>query len=335
MLREKEISLQVVLLLLGGSTLVITGGVLFAVFAGGLPFYEKGLHGLLLFIVALQMVVLGETPFGTMKRSSGLIGAGALVAAGGIVTCFIPGILGELPRRLLFFCLAPGGFFLLLEMLFSPKKLRAWVQYGGIFRHLIAGCGAAYSLSVFVGLSLWRPAFLPLSATALGALLYGGALLYLAWILQRIYRAYPEARRNYEAEGSLTPDQTMILFTSLFMILLGVLLIPVSFGKLPFSGSAQLGLLMVIFAIQMLASGSTPLGPFPRSPLMVFLGLFFGGLGVISCVVPGMLTGFLTGLIGILNLLGGALTFGKSSMALLGGRKTGSLPGILVRLYAS
>ncbi len=35
-----------------------------------------------------------------------------------------------------------------------------------------------------------------------------------------------------------------------------------------FSGSAQLGLLMVINSGQMLASGSTPIGPFSRSWLV-------------------------------------------------------------------
>ncbi len=42
----------------------------------------------------------------------------------------------------------------------------------------------------------------------------------------------------------------------IFMLLLGGLWIPVNLGLLPFSGSAQLGLLMVIFAVQMLASGN-------------------------------------------------------------------------------
>ena len=83
------------------------------------------------------------------------------------------------------------------------------------------------------------------------------------------------------------------------MLLLGILLIPVNLSQLPFSGSAQLGLLMVIFAIQMLASGSTPIGLFPRNWLMIIFGLLFAALGIISSIIPGILVKPLTILIGV------------------------------------
>ena len=74
-------------------------------------------------------------------------------------------------------------------------------------------------------------------------------------------------------------DNIILLLTGVFMVLLGLLLLPVNLGLLPFSGGAQLGLLMVIFAIQMLALGSTPSGPFSRSWFIVLLGFIFGALG--------------------------------------------------------
>jgi hypothetical protein len=86
---------------------------------------------------------------------------------------------------------------------------------------------------------------------------------------------------------------------------------------LPFSGSAQLGLLMVLFSVQMLAFGSTPVGAFPRTWLVVLLGLLFAALGIISCVVPLILVPFLTLLIGLLNLAGGGAGLFKTVMPLM------------------
>lgn len=94
-------------------------------------------------------------------------------------------------------------------------------------------------------------------------------------------------------------------------MLLGMLLIPVNLGLLPFSESAQIGLLMVIFAVQMLASGSTPIGPFHRSWPIVGLGFLFAALGIVSCIIPGILVSPLTVLVGVLNILGGAIALVK------------------------
>jgi hypothetical protein len=57
----------------------------------------------------------------------------------------------------------------------------------------------------------------------------------------------------------------------------------------------------------MLAAGSTPVGPFTRSSPIILSGLVFAGLGIISCVVPGILVKPLTILVGILNVLGGVI----------------------------
>ena len=95
------------------------------------------------------------------------------------------------------------------------------------------------------------------------------------------------------------------------MVLLGLLLVPVSLGLLPFAANAQLGLLMTIFALQMLAAGNTPIGPFPRrSWFMVCLGLLFALPGIVSCVIPCLLVAPLTFFVGVLNLLGGLLPLG-------------------------
>jgi len=109
----------------------------------------------------------------------------------------------------------------------------------------------------------------------------------------------------------------MILMTGFFMLILGVLLVPVSLGILPFSPSAQLGLLVIILAIQMIAFGSTPIGAFPRSWLLVLFGSVFAALGITSCIIPGVLAPCLTLIVAILNILGGIIGVKKACAPLL------------------
>jgi hypothetical protein len=312
---EAYLPLEVALLLIAGLMMLIAGILLFPVSKGTLPYYENGLYGLLLFIFALQMITLGKTPFGDVSRSRPLIVIGIIVAAVGIVTCFVPDIFRQLPRIMLFICFAPGGFMLLLNMIFSRDKLQIWIQYGGIFNHLIAGCGTVYALSILIGFLILKHSLLSITMTAVVGIIDGLVIIYLSLVLWKIYHAYPEADNVNQGTVTLPIDKMMLLVTGIFMMLLGALLIPVNLGQLPFSGSAQLGLLMVIFAIQMLASGSTPIGPFPRNWLMVGFGLLFASLGIISSIIPKVLVMPLVILIGLLNILGGLITLGKTVLS--------------------
>ena len=54
--------------------MLILGVLLFPVAAGKFPYYEKGIYGLLFFILALQTVTLGEPPFDNMGKSKPLLG---------------------------------------------------------------------------------------------------------------------------------------------------------------------------------------------------------------------------------------------------------------------
>ena len=300
-----DLPLEPAILLIAGMTMLITGVLLFPVSFGMLPYYENGLYGLLLFMFALQTVTLGKTPFGDVRRSKPLLAVGVGIAALGIVTCFVPDLFGRIPRAALFLCFGPGGLLLLAQMLVAKDKFRSWMRLGGIFRRLAAGCAAVYLLSALIGLLLWNRNLLTTPMTALVVLAYGAAIVFLAGVLRKVYRAYPEAERKAAGDAALSDDRAMLLLTGVFMVLLGVLLIPVNLGLIPFSGGAQLGLLMVINAIQMLASGDTPIGPFPRTWLMVAFGLLFAAAGIVSCVVPGVLVPALTVLIGALNITGG------------------------------
>lgn len=304
MYRETSLSFEVAILVICGMTLLITGILYLPASKGTLSYYENGFYGLLLIVCALQIIVLGKTPFGDMRRSKLLVAVGVIIASVGIVTCMIP-IQNGLSRALLFISLGPGSFVLVLRMCFSGSKLRTWRAYGGIFWHLILGCSGVYLLSMLVALLIWKRGLLLTSTTATATFLLGVALFYLAWALQMIYHKFPMAEKTSDGNVALSTDQAVLMLMGVFMLILGVLLIPVSLGLLPFSGGAQLGLLLVIFAVQMLASGSTPIGPFPRSPLVIAIGFLFAALGIVSCIIPKILVPSLTVLVGVINILGG------------------------------
>lgn len=330
--------LETVLLFIAGMTVFIAGILLFPVYAGLLPYYENGLYGLLLFFFALQTVMLGKTPFGELPVSKPLLGVGVSVACIGIVTCFIPGIPNMLARWMLVVCLGPGGALLLLQMFFSRNKLRLWLRVGGVLRPLPFACGAVYALSMLSGLLVLTPDFLSGYGTATAVLLYGAAILNLSRVLAAVHTEYPEASADAGEKGGLPFDKAMLMLTGVFMMLLGALLLPVNLGLLPFSGSAQLGLLMVIFSVQMLAAGNTPVGVFPRTWLMVYLGTLFAGLGIVSCIVPDVLVAPLTLLVGVLNILNGGLTLAKALPSLVKARKmlpSIQVPSLLVKLYST
>ena len=335
--KEADLPLEVVILLIGGMTMLITGILLFPVAAGSLPYFENGLYGLLLVVFSLQIVTLGKTPFGDVRRSKAVIALGLVIAAVGIAACFVPDIFDQLPRILLILCFGPGGFVLLLQMCLAKDKLRSWARYGGIFWHLIVGCGAVYVLSMVIALLIWQQHLLTTSMTAGVVLAFGLAIFYLAGVLRKIYGIYPEAGKPPQGDVELSTDQAMLLLMGVFMLLLGILLTPATLGLLPFSGSAQLGLLMVIFAVQMLASGSTPIGPFPRSWLMIWLGLLFAALGIVSCIIPEILVRQLTVLVGVLNILGGVIILWQICMPRLrtSEEPRGPVPAILNKLFAA
>jgi len=334
--KEAELPLEVVILLIGGMAMLITGVFLFPVHCGSLPYYENGLLGLLLIIFSLQMIMLGKTPFGDIAKSKLLFIAGVLIAVSGMVTCFIP-IATRLPRLLLFLCFCPGGFLLFLQMCFARDKLRSWTTRGGIFWHLTYGCGLTYIFSMLIGVILLRPNFFTTPVIAIIVLLFGMTILYLAVVLWKIYGRYPEAKRRSGGRVELSTAQAMLILMGVFMLILGVLLVPVNLGLLPFSGSAQLGLLMVIFAVQMLAFGDTPIGAFPRSWLLISFGLLFAALGIISCIIPNLLVRQLTVMVGLLNIAGGIVSLVKmgTERFLQKDRTHKPIPRILVRLFVT
>lgn len=313
--REPDLPLEVAILLVAGLAMLITGGLLLPVSTGSVPSYEDGLFGLLLVVFALQTVTLGKTPFGDARRTMPVIATGAAVAGVGIVTCFVPDLLGDVPRILLVVSFGLGGLTLLLRGLLTEDRFPSWWRQGGVLRHLVVSAGTVYAGSMVVALLLGWPGMLPVPVTAVVVVGFGVAILYLAVVLRAVYARYPQTTGK-PGETGLSTDHALILLMGIFMLLLGATLVPVNFGALPFSGSAQLGLLMVFFAVQMLASGSTPIGVLPRTWSLVGVALLFAAAGIVSTVVPDVLVVTLTVLIGVLNILSGLLTLGRQAAPL-------------------
>ena len=140
-------------------------------------------------------------------------------------------------------------------------------------------------------------------------------------------------------EASLPLSIALIIPVGVLLVLLGLLLFPVNQGLIPFSPDGQLGLLLVIMAIQMLALGETPVGQYRRSWLLIGIGIVFAALGIFSCIVPGILTDVIRVLLAFLNIAGGAILLGKRFLPMLQG--TGSaaelahLPPIYKRLLGT
>ena len=141
-------------------------------------------------------------------------------------------------------------------------------------------------------------------------------------------------------EVSLPLPVAIVLPVAVLLVLLGLLLFPVNQGMLPFSPDGQLGLLLVIMAIQMLALGDTPVGQYRRSRLLMATGIAFAAMGAVSCIVPGLLTGVIQILLGLLNITGGAVLLTKRFIPMLHDFRNPptepvALPPILKQLLAT
>jgi hypothetical protein len=115
----------------------------------------------------------------------------------------------------------------------------------------------------------------------------------------------------------VTLSGAILVVLAVLLTLLGLLLFPINLGLLPFSPDGQLGLLLIIMAIQIMALGATPLGQFERSWPIITIGLVFAALGVFSSIVPGVLTGMIQVLLGLLNIVGGGVSLIKRYLPIL------------------
>jgi uncharacterized membrane protein HdeD (DUF308 family) len=334
MREESDLSLEVVVLLIFGVFWLLFGLLLFKIYTGDLPYNPDSTYGLFLVIVSFQIITMGKTPFGDLRRSWALVVIGIGTAILGIAACFIPGYFTKFVHLLVGIVLFAGGIALFLQLCISERKAKKWIKIGGILRQLTIACALVYALTIISGLITLFPGLRTDPRTAILVMFYGMSFFYLSWCIWKVARTYaPEKpddsastmrsseRANSQGrfslfrEASLPLSLAILILLGILLTLLGLLLFPVNLGLLPFSPDGQLGVLLTIMAIQMMTLGDTPFGQYTRSWLMIIIGIVFAGLGVVSCIVPGVLTGMIQILLGLLNIMGGAAFFIKRFLA--------------------
>lgn len=333
---EAELSLEVVILLIFGLFMSLFGALLFLIGSGALPYSPDSTYGLFLVLISLQTITLGKTPFGDLHRSWFLVAIGIGTAVFGMAACFIPGLLRVPVRYVVGVLLAAGGTWLLLMLLSSREKAQAWMKTPGILRHLTLAAGLVYGLSILSGLVTLFPGITTDPQTAVLLIAYGISFFYLAGCIRVVRRLYPSENRPKKSFGtgnrehadskpvfvlfrgsSLSLSTAILVLLAVLLSLLGMLLFPVAIGLLPFSADGQLGLLLVLTAVQMTAMGDTPAGQYKRSLWLELLGMAFALLGIFSCIVPGILTAILQKLLGILNLGGGLILLARRLLPMI------------------
>ena len=324
MRKEYDFSIEVVILMVFAVFMLVFGFLLLKIHTGDLPYAPDSTYGLFLVIVSFQIITMGKTPFGDFRRSWALIIIGICAAIIGMVACFVPGYLSGLVKMLVGIILFAGGIALLVQLFASKKKAKTWMKVPGILQQLTIACGIVYVITLISGLITLFPGITTDPQTALILIIYGISFFYLSWCIHKVSKVYPEEQDDlllnklnsdssksklfaFFQETSLHLTPAILLLLGVLLVLLGVLLFPVNLGLIPFSPDGQLGLLLVIIAIQMMALGSTPVGQYNRSWLLILIGIVFAALGIFSCIVPGLLTDVLRIFLGVLNILGGVI----------------------------
>ena len=198
---ESDLSLEVVILLIFGVFMLIFGVLLFSIHTGSLPYTPDSMYGLFLVLISFQIITMGKTPFGDLRRSLMVIILGICMAVIGMLACFIPGYFTDLIRILVGVILFTGGIVLLFQLFISEGKAKSWIKSPGLLRKLIIACGLVYVLSVISGLVTLLPGLFTNPQTASLLILYGMSFLYLAWCIQRVDRVYPLKISNPPAGG--------------------------------------------------------------------------------------------------------------------------------------
>ena len=349
MRQESDLSLEVVVLLIYGIFALLFGLLLFKIHTGALPYSPDSTYGLFLVMVSFQVITMGRTPFGDLRRSWALAIIGMFTAILGIASCFIPGHLTEIVRGLVGIVLFAGGITLLIQLFFSEKKAKLWMKTSGILQQLTIACALVYALTTMLGLITLFKGITTNPQTAILLILSGISFFYLSWCIWNVTRTYGPEKPDDSASSIGSPDRSgskgrfrlfqeaSLSLSSAILIILGILitflsllLFPVNLGLLPFSPDGQLGLMLTVMAIQMMALGDTPLGQYRRSWLMIIIGMAFAALGVVSCIAPGLLTGMLQIFLGLLNIMQGVAFFIKKFLPKLQGVRTPpEAPGVM------
>ncbi len=195
---EHDLSIEVIILLILGVFMFIFGVLLFSIHTGDLPYTPDSMYGLLLVIVSLQVITMGKTPFGDLRRSWLVVLIGIGTAALGMTACFIPGFLTDVVRFVVGILLFIGGIALLFQLCVAEGKAKAWVKSPANVRKLIIGCALAYLIAIILGAVTLLPGIISDPQVASLLILYGISLFYLSWCIQGVNRMYPPEGRSLQ-----------------------------------------------------------------------------------------------------------------------------------------
>ncbi len=306
---ETSLSLEVILLLAFSMIMVVIGAVLLTVAAGALPYYVEGVYGLLLVMFGLQLQTTGKIPIGFVKRSWSALIPGIIITVIGFCTCFVPGILGTIPKVLVMAIFGVGSILLFVQLFFAQE--RYWVgktQGNRLIRQLTINsavvCILESLIAVLIAVQICLPGIHSTNLLAVGALLLGIALFCLAFILQKVYQADPESDMSTKTPG-ISLDIVMAMQYGFYMLVLGCLMVPINLGLLPYALSAMHGTLVVLFGVQALAVGCITTLVFKRNWIFLLVGIVFVAVGAFAVIVPDMVVEHLMFIIGVLIILGG------------------------------
>jgi len=188
MKEESDLSLEVVVLILLGVFFLLFGLLLFKIYTGDLPYNPDSAFGLFLVIVSFQMITMGKTPFGDLRRSWALVLIGMGTAVLGIASSFIPGNFTNFVRLLVGIVLFAGGISLLLQLCLSEKKARTWIKIPGILRQLTIACTLVYVLTIVSGVITLSLSLRTDPRTAIILSVYGMSFFYLSWCIWKVFQ---------------------------------------------------------------------------------------------------------------------------------------------------
>jgi uncharacterized membrane protein HdeD (DUF308 family) len=318
---EIDLSIEVVLLIVGGIFFLLFGVLLFLIDRGVLPYSEGSMYGLIVVLVSMQIITIGKTPFGDVLRSWLVVIIGLFAAMLGTLAIFYPGYLNMTIRILAGLIVLITGALGLLQLFTSKDKARKWMRVSGILQKLTVACALVYGIEIVLGIVTLLPGIVPNTLTAELLLIFGASLIFLAWCIHVATHQYhsadvkiahdsstPKSGFRLLNETSLTIENTFNTYQGFLMILLGILVLLMILGIFPsFNSDGQLGLLLVLTSLQMLALGQFVGSQVTRSWVVIALGILFATAGIYSCIVPGILTGVIQHLLGLQNIITGVM----------------------------
>jgi hypothetical protein len=324
-----DLSIEVVLLLVGGVFFLLFGLLLLPIERGLLPYSEGSMYGLFVVLVSMQIITMGKTPFGDLLRSRVLVIVGLFTAILGTLAIFYPMHLSMAIRVLAGLIIFITGALGMLQLFASGDKARTWMKVPGILQQLTITCILVYGIEIVLGIITFLPGLVANQVTAVLCLILGGSLFLLAWCIYVVRLNYPggdektplltsRVRKGFGLfqEASLTVGNSISTYQGVLMVLLGLLILSSILGIFPsFNPDGQIGLLLVLTSLQLLALGQFVGSQVTRSWPVIIFGVFCAGAGIFSCIVPGILTGIILPLLGLQNIITGVLLIGTQIVA--------------------